>query len=407
MFRISTSVIENSPINTQIKPESLLLIEQIADVLQNEREVLSNFGYTKGLLGSAVFFYSYAKFQNEPAFTQIADSFIEESLARLNSSIVKNEKLGKDFAELGIFLEYAQTQGWGEFDSSEIIEYTDSYFAAFAQNRLSLGDFDPYTGGLLAGHYFLHRSDDAQRINISVIINHLEKLAVYDNHSGLYWKSKLFDDDRIYLGLSHGLAAIIVFLSCAEERGIDTDICKKLISGAVNYILSYQQAVEVKGCFFPDIVGEADKGRLGLCYGDMGVIYALYRAGMVLNDEALKANAVALMVQTTTRKTVDTNGIKDAGILYGASGVALIYDKMYRLTHNATFYDSANAWYDAIISYQKETSKHKSTLGFEGFFNQHFAHTNYSFMEGLAGIGTTLMRAADKSTPFDKLIWLY
>ncbi|GGD74514.1 hypothetical protein GCM10011514_43210 [Emticicia aquatilis] len=401
------TVKQHTPISTQSQSEKLLLIDQIADVLQNEREILSNFGYTKGLLGSAVFFYNYAKFKDEPVFAQIAESFIEDSLTRLNSNMIKNEKLGKDFAELGMFLEYAQTQDWCEFDNSEIIGYTDSYFAAFANNRLSRGDFDPYTGGLLSGHYFLHRSGEVQRINISVIIKQLEKLAVSDNNNGLYWKSKLFDDDRIYLGLSHGLAAIIVFLCSAIEKDIEIDTCQKLIVGAVNYIQSHQQSVELKGCFFPDIVGEADKGRLGLCYGDMGVIYALYRAGMVLKDEVQKKHAEALMIQTTTRKTVEANGIRDAGILYGASGVALIYDKMYRLTDNSIFDDSANEWYNSIINYQKKTSKHQSNLGFEGFFNQHFAHTNYSFMEGIAGIGTTLMQSIDRSAIFDKLIWLY
>ncbi len=395
------------PLVHQTETDAVLLIDKIAVVLKEKRDVYSSFGYTKGLLGNAVFLFHYAQFKNLPEYAQVAETFITESVVRLNETISKSEKFVKDFAELGMFLEYAQLKEWIDFDFSDVSEYIDSYLIAFAKNRLSLGDFDPYTGGLLAGHYFLHRSDDVMRINITVIINSLEILAVSDEKDGLYWKSKLFDDDRIYLGLSHGLAVIIVFLCKAYENDIEVEKCKKMIAGAVNYIFSHQQDITQKGCFFPDIIGQPDKGRLGLCYGDMGVIYALFRAGTILESKAIQLKATELMLQTTTRKTSDTNGIKDAGILYGASGVALIYDKMYRLTNNYIFFESAKEWFDTISLYRKESPKDDGTLGFEGYFNQHFSNTNYSFMEGIAGIGTTLMKAIDKNMAFDKLIWLY
>lgn len=381
-------------------------VHRIAQSLASPTNQLTTFGYTKGLLGQVLFWSYYAHFADDKDAQKRAQTLLVESIHRVTQPYT-GHSFTKELAEFGIFLEYASANGLVELNTNALLTGPDQLLATAMTDALDRRDFDPYTGALGPGYYFLSRaaSQESARQAIDQLVLGLHRIAVMDEVGHLYWPSQLFDDDRVYLGLSHGSAAILLFLCRAIELGIQVDLASSMVRRSVGYLLVQQQNYQQVGSFFPDIVHEKPaQSRLGLCYGDLGIAYSLLRAGQVLNDHLIEEEGLTIFCFSATRRSPAESGIRDAGILYGASGTALLFDKAYELTGQPELDEAARHWYEQIPDF---ATHNNATAGYQGVFNQHFPHTNIGFMEGIAGIGATLMKSAERDNySFNELIWL-
>ncbi|UHG94940.1 lanthionine synthetase LanC family protein [Spirosoma oryzicola] len=389
-----------------IETDVTTTIHRIADCLALPTNQLTAFGYTNGLLGKVLFWAYYADFAGDETANKHAQTLLTEAIHRVTQPYL-GRNYPKELAELGIFLEYARANNVIEIETNELLSGSDFLLTNVMKSALERRDFDPYTGALGPGFYFLSRvaSQDSVRQSIADLVVGLRAIAVTDQVGHLFWPSKLFGDDRIYLGLSHGSAALILFLCRAVELGIQADLAADTIRRAVGFLFVQKQNYQQVGSYFPDILSEKpERSRLGLCYGDMGTGYSLLRAAQVLKDTLIEEEALEVLTFSATRRTTTESGIRDAGILYGASGTALIFDKVYELTGQPEFDEAARYWYERITDF---ATYDNTTAGFQGVFNQHFSHTNTSFIEGIAGIGATLMKYSQRDNySFDELIWL-
>jgi lantibiotic modifying enzyme len=389
-----------------IETDITAAVHRIARSLASPANSLPAFGYSKGVLGQVLFWSYYAYFADDSTAQERVKTLLVESVQRVTQPYA-GHSFTKELAEFGIFLEYANANSLVELDTNALLTGPDQLLAATMTDALNRRDFDPYTGALGPGYYFLSRaaSQESARQVIDQLVVGLHRIAVADEVGHLYWPSQLFGDNRVYLGLSHGSAAILLFLCRAIELGIQVDLASGMVQRAVGFLLVHQQNYQQIGSFFPDIVHEKPaQSRLGLCYGDMGVAYSLLRAGQVLNDHLIEEEGLAVFTFSATRRSPAESGIRDAGILYGASGTALLFDKAYELTGQPELDEAARHWYDRIPDFATHDN---ATAGYQGVFNQHFPHTNVGFMEGIAGIGATLIKSTQRDTySFDELIWL-
>lgn len=381
-------------------------IHRIADCLATPATDLTGFGYANGLLGNVLFWAYYACFADDDAAGERAHTLLTEAIRRVTQPR-NTRNFTKELADFGIFLEYAKANNVIDADTNALLKGADLLLSNTLRDALDQQNVDPYNGALGPGQYFLSRvsSHDSARRQVGELVVGLRRSAVTNGAGHLFWPSKLFGDDRVYLGLSHGTAAIIVFLCRAVELGIQADLAADTIRGAVGFLFTQKQDYQRVGSFYPDIAGAApQRTRLGLCYGDMGVAYSLLRAAHVLNDALIDGEARAVFTFSASRRTPADSGINDAGILYGAAGTALLFDKAYALTQQPVFDEAARYWYESIPRFAVHDN---ATAGYQGVFNQHFPHTNIAFMEGIAGIGATLMKYTERDNySFDELIWL-
>jgi lantibiotic biosynthesis protein len=388
-----------------LEKSKVVCLDQIAECLSLPQNSLTTFGYSNGLLGKALFFAYYSAFTEDDKYGEWSGKIITTAIKKVIEPY-EGKNLYKELSELGIFLEYAKENNLLNIDTNQILLGADKMMHEFLEGAMEKEDFDPYTGALMCGSYFLGRSRTKPEYahTLEKITIWLGQIAHQDQDGNIYWVSKLFKKDNIYLGMSHGLASIMVFLCRVYEMGIQQKLVRKLLVGTAHYILSKELDFEEEGYHFPNIVDEKGVTSLGLCYGDMGTAYALLRAGMILEEENLTSKAISIFRNCASRQEFSQAGIKDAGILYGASGVALMFDKVYEMTQIHEFFDIATYWYENIADFDTHSNL---TAGFSGFFNQHFKHTNIAFMEGIAGIGCTLIKYSDRENyNFDELIWL-
>jgi hypothetical protein len=90
--------------------------------------------------------------------------------------------------------------------------------------------------------------------------------------------------------------------------------------------------------------------------------------------------------------------------LFGASGLALMFDRIGQITKDPDMKETAEFWYQEILKYDYTTD------GFTGLasgFSQRYKPTNLAFSNGITGIGCGLIKGLNPDrVNFDDLIWL-
>jgi lantibiotic biosynthesis protein len=128
----------------------------------------------------------------------------------------------------------------------------------------------------------------------------------------------------------------------------------------------------------------------------LGTSYALLRASQVLKDEELHQEILKDLHQLGQITDSNSASINDAGITYGAVGVATIFEKISKLENNSIFEAYANFWYEKILDFRTHNNQ---TIGYQAQFNQYNPATNIAFGEGIAGIGIAMMCFLNKKLP--------
>lgn len=381
-------------------------ISNITAALEDKEEFIHSASYEIGLLGLSLYYCYYAKYTGDESYYGKAEEYLVKGLSALDlpnfKRLYASDSLDSHLAHIGRFLEFSKRQNFLDMDTQEYLQDLDKTLSGLMQSKISIGDFDINSGAMAAGFYYLSRLKNEPRVSeqLSILVHGIKDQAIKDEDGDYYWSSpSLFQ--RVYLGISHGSCLVISFLANACEQNIEQDACKEILQKAVNFVLKQRWYNNSKG-LFPNFIGDPiEPKQFSLCYGDLGVGYALFRAAGVLDDEALSAAVTEILDDCLQRSSKDKLTL-DASIIYGAAGLAATYEKLYRLSGDSRFDEAADYWYEQIPAYavhENEFAGYKSRLLDVG------PVWNVSFGWGIIGIGISLMIYKDRSLPpIDALI---
>ena len=391
------------------KLSNLVLVQQVDEIatkLIQLKDQLPTFGLNNGKSGITLFYCYYATFKNDKTYLSVADDILAECFENISPKNYTGHNYFRELAEFGIFLEFAQKNQWIETEIEPFLSSMDVHLYGYMQKKLAQNNLDVYAGALSSGEYFLNRNGSSEIAEkaLKELVYSIDKIKEIDAQGGYCWKSSIFNDDRVYTGISHGSAMIINFLCKVSERKIEEKLCRELVEGAVKFLKQHQGNDDSKA-LFPNIIGEKRGDvQLSFCYGDLGTSYSLLRGVKLLNDKGLESEIIQILHHLAQLDSAKFGQILDAEITYGAAGVATIFDKIARTENDILFESYANHWYQKIpqfATYQNET------LGYQAIFNQYSPATNIGFGEGIAGIGIAMMRYVNKKMPpIDELIGL-
>ena len=113
------------------------------------------------------------------------------------------------------------------------------------------------------------------------------------------------DPDKINLGLAHGIPSILKFCVQCFKQGICPDKTSQLANEIIAYLLDNMNR-EIHSSYFPNFIEEgrnADQSsRVAWCYGDLGVGYILYQAGVAFKKTDLTDLALQILRHSAKRK---------------------------------------------------------------------------------------------------------
>lgn len=348
-------------------------------------------GLINGRLGSFLFLFSYARnislseIDRDIAFSILTDCIIQ---------IVNRQKdllYYRNIADLGRLLIDLKRNQYVDESVDSILERLDDLSMEGIRHLISRQLFDPIVGYLPLANYLIERLNENEKAKqcVHMVIDALLESAIVKDGT-CHWTSKLFDDDRIYLGWGHGLAAIMLFFSRVLSKGMrykSNQLLQKLKESTM-FLATHERCDEAH-FLYPDIVGSDEKlGAFNLCYGDLGINFALYTAGLTLQDKSLIDQAVKGFYHTSERRLHKGCNVHDGSIIYGAMGICLYYKKLADDLRDQRLKDAAIYWYGHAI---KMCAHEGAVAGYKRYYNTHDEALNESLLEGVAGYGLGIL----------------
>jgi len=208
------------------------------------------------------------------------------------------------------------------------------------------------------------------------------------------------------LGLSHGVAGILAYLSIAYQKGVVVDKQKDTIKEISDWIKkkSFKKNSLIR---WPTTVSweeEVDKKQPSYfenyqdswCYGVPGISRSLLLAGKVLKDENLKDFAITAFRGVFSR-TQDERNLPGPAICHGIAGLLLLTNEMSREDGCSDLNYFVNMLRKKLLT----TYNPDAPFGFSDVdFNQNNKHVLVNkpgLLEGSAGILLTLLSVSNTS----------
>lgn len=366
-------------------------IKQIAVSLRH-LSLANRPGFSSGQLGPFLFLYSYALHTGCTMSAAAAQQHLRAAVECF-LTLAPSPSYHRENAEFGMLLLHLRERDYIDQSFDALLMQVDLRANQNLQLLMEQRQFDPFVGYLSLAHYFLKRQatkpasvEPLQRV-INTLLGDYQPQA--DSKAG-FWFSYLFGKRQVYLGWSHGLAAIVLFLTQLLATGFSYRRAEVLevLAGACHYLtLPHNFSGHNQ---YPDVIGQRDPSNtLNLCYGDLGIGFALLQAAAMLNDDGQRQKALCSLLIAAGRRGAAQCNVFDASFIYGASGNALFFKYMQGIfPAQLAFGTAATYWYEQA----QELSQYPGRVaGYKGHYNQHVASSHNSLFDGLAGFGLLLI----------------
>jgi len=388
-------------------------VKEIANVIQKSiirNEIPEHLGLYDGKFGILIFLYYYSIYSKDSEFIQLTDNYtdkllyelIEKKVSHTFCSGLSGILYGIDFLRLNNFV---------DIDIEDVEPLFNDYIIAKTDLDIQNNHHNFMHGALGAGLYFIKKRSHLEEIN--KLIEHLYQTAEKDKVGNrICWKSSLgLSGKRGYnIALSHGISSIILFLSRIKQADIIHPYLDELLKGSVNYVLSQEIDYNTYGCYFPCQSKEKPgKSRLAWCYGDLGVAYALWRAGKVTHNENWKNKALEVFIFSANRRSILDTMTQDAGICHGTAGIVMFFNRIYKETNLTLFKEVTDYWIKETLNYA--SFKEDGLVGYRTYGHdknmEEELNPDYPPLTGIAGIGLVLLTHLHTDQPqWDELFLL-
>lgn len=373
-------------------------LSQITDRLLQTWKESPGSGLHVGQSGIALYLAYYARFSGEEEYLDEAMKIIGSCMSSLGEN-PGHYNLCSGFAGLAWTITHLVKENFFEADLAEDLASLDDYLEERVIYDISHNEYDFLHSGLGIGVYFLERYPDERSEQVlGKIIDALAQVMVEDEG----WKtwqdhfSLERGDSCFNLGFAHGIPSIIGFLAQLKFKGLVHDKLDDLLNQSVSWLLEQRLPADQGSCF-PNRKkdGEADvaPSRLAWCYGDPGLVSALWLAARATDNGDWEREALEILKHAAARRG-DSARINDASFCHGAAGASHIFRRFYRYTELPALKEASEFWLnDALnnMNYQKDKDLWQYWRGdIEAWENDD------SLLQGLAGIGLVLISALDE-----------
>ncbi len=277
-------------------------------------------------------------------------------------------------------------------------------------------NFDLVSGLTGIGVYALERLPrPAAKDILLLVLEHLADLA-RAQATGIAWPTSpgqlppeelpLPPTGRHDLGMAHGNAGVIGFLSAAGARGsADTH---SLLAEAVAWMLAQRPIAGTRALFpywtSPSLSNDRPS-RMGWCYGAPGIAVSLLNAARCTGNSTWLTAALDLALNAAKVDRTSTR-IHDAGLCHGAAGTGHLFNRMYQATGNEELGAAARFWLRTALAMRRPGC---GTGGFLAYYPGEGSKDPWvkdaGLLTGAAGVGLAFLAAATDNEPqWDRIL---
>jgi hypothetical protein len=405
----------------ELKDRALSVVEACARAIVSLSASPRHHGLASGDAGIALFLAYAAKALPDRGFEDAAESAWDRATEAISHGL-PDASLFSGFLGVGWVTEHLRTRLFdGEGDDPN--DGVDEALAERLDQRLD-EHFELLLG--LAGYavYALERPSERARESLGCIVRRLDEMAEVQSVGRAWRTPPRFllppfvppggPKCDLNLGVAHGNPAVIAAVACALSAGVEVARSRRLLDDAVAWLLA--QELPRQPIAFGYNVGDPRTPRAAWCYGDPGVVSALTLAARAAGRSDWLAEARRLALHSVLLPA-DGWGVEDAALCHGASGLALIYQRLWHVFDEPQLLETARALYRMALELHQEgtgvggyrawgllpsaTTTRTTDLHDVGWVDDD------GFLTGAAGIGLALLAGATSVEPaWDRCLFL-
>lgn len=368
------------------------IIDEITDIIENKYNIFTAMGVSNGLAGASLFFYYKNFYDGWDGNIDKSVSFLEKAIDGLNENY-KGLSIIQDIMEIGKLISFYVEKGILSHD--EVFFYFEKFdiiLLSLLEEEIKNKNINALTGAISFGYYFL----DTQQQNIKVykIIEKIYKIVKYKiirEDDCIYWRSEIKREGKnlVELNITHGNAGVINFLIEIYKNGIiyNKDIVNE-INLSIEMLLKCKKSKGVNLFPFDKERIMNDNFSLNLIYGDIGIAYVIYKAGVLLKNENFIEKGIEILINAAKYRD-NSNYILDVNLNYGCLGLSSFFRFFNEIESNILFEKASIHWKEKYSILR--SNDNKEWAGFKSINNSWDVNTNLSFGHGIIGIGIALM----------------
>ncbi len=367
----------------------LKVFDYWTDKLLLHTETLMDVSIGNGLSGHAIYFYSIYKNKGAESEKELFFSTLDRIIFLIESAQIKNSFIIQ-VTEVLFLLEFTRDLVEQRYDISVLVKQLSEVIDASAVELMNSENYDPYVGCFYPGYYF-QQSDFFWRRSFKFVDLIIEKTKYIDNKRIIGYFDSRFEVGKVALGITHGMAFYILYLVNSIGHGYNNTSLITVLRSYISFMFNIQNDYSKVGCFFSDFYQSTTVSRLSLCYGDLGVLYALLRASRILGDQVLEGKIWKMLNITLKRRTIDSSGISSFNLLYGSTGI-------YLFSQHLRMFDDNDMLNDNLVYWKWRANKDISTFMNQIVESEFYPKntTMFSFNEGVTGALAAVACGNDK-----------
>jgi lantibiotic biosynthesis protein len=387
--------------------QNKILIEKIEhklkeiDTILGDQQKSTPLGLMNGGTGHLLY-HCYRSLQlDSSAYSDAIEFGILQSFENLKS--VKTGVFSMGVSGILWALNHLNQEDFIEIEQENFSDISASLSNSLLKNSISQ-NFDYLHGANGIALYLMNRTEPSAHQYFEQWLNLLYENANTTNDA-IAWRTLINAKEQLYgysLGLAHGAPSIILILIqlLKKQNNVKAlDMLKKSIAHLLSNINPKQPIHKEMKNFFPNYIAKGkafNVSRLAWCYGDLGCAFALFHAGKFLNQTNLIDISNEIMFHHAENVSDEQAKLNtDADFCHGTVGVAHMFARYYNYTGLESYRNASEFYYEKTLN----MAIHKNGLaGYQHFEEAGYAN-NYTLLEGISGIGLSLMSAISQHEP--------
>jgi lantibiotic biosynthesis protein len=387
--------------------QSSILKEKIYQCLDEIDKVLDQMdsniqlGLMSGSTGRLIYnCYRSAQLDTSDYNQKIENDIIQsfENLKALGSGALSGGVAGVLWA-----LHHLNKNEFIEIDDDNFKDISESLSNSLIKNSL-VKNFDYLHGANGIALYLMNRSEETAHKNFNQWLESFYAIGIKKNNS-IAWETLINAKEHLFgfsLGLAHGTPSIIHIMVQLLKKH-QYPLAKEILDLSINHLLEQMlprtSVFKPNKNYFPNYIASEkpfNSSRLAWCYGDLGCAMALFTAGEFLKREDLIDFSREIMWYHAENISDEQASLNhDADFCHGTVGVAHLFARFYNYTKLESFRNASEFYYAKTMDFSKYSDglagfKHLTENGFEN---------NYTLLEGISGIGLSLISAISNTNP--------
>lgn len=164
-----------------------------------------------------------------------------------------------------------------------------------------------------------------------------------------------FPTGYLDLGLAHGNAGVIAIAGRAKRLGVALTAFLDRARSTAFWIAEHTQLTDEVSAYpnFYHPGSRSTASRVGWCYGDLSLGFALARFGASCNELALTEIGERLACRSGERLSTDGGLVNESSLCHGAAGIVQIYSRLYQVTAEEIYNTYRRAWLTRLLDVRR------------------------------------------------------